>query len=111
MPHVVRTRGVRGATALRRGAWRHQLAQPIVMSAYVGVAEAAREAAVQLLQRRRHDGDVWCLVGELDNALTTGQVAVQAMIDPCDNYAFTPDVATANAVLIRKTIATQALIA
>jgi alkylation response protein AidB-like acyl-CoA dehydrogenase len=87
------------------------VALPIVMSAYVGVAEAAREAAVQLLQRRRDDQDVWYLVGELDTALTTGQMAVRAMIELCNNYAFTPDVATANAVLIRKTIAAEALIA
>jgi alkylation response protein AidB-like acyl-CoA dehydrogenase len=87
------------------------VALPIVMSAYVGVAEAAREAAVQLLQRRRNDQDIWYLVGELENQLTTGQMAVSAMIELCNDYAFTPDVATANAVLIRKTIATQALIA
>jgi alkylation response protein AidB-like acyl-CoA dehydrogenase len=31
------------------------------------------------------------------------------MVELCANYAFTPDVATANAVLIRKTIAVQAL--
>jgi alkylation response protein AidB-like acyl-CoA dehydrogenase len=87
------------------------VAMPIVMSAYVGVAEAAREAAVQLLQRRRDDQDVWYLVGELDTALATGQMAVEAMIDFCNNYSLTPDVARANAVLIRKTIATHALIA
>jgi hypothetical protein len=87
------------------------VAMPIVMSAYVGVADAARASAGQLLQPRRNDRDVWYLVGELDNALTTGQMAVKAMIDLCNNYAFTPDIATANAMLIRKTIATQALMA
>jgi alkylation response protein AidB-like acyl-CoA dehydrogenase len=107
------------AVSLRRprGKWHpfysviSTVALPIVMSAYVGVAEAAREAAVQLLQRRRDDQDVWYLVGELDTALTSGQMAVRAMIELCNNYAFTPDVATANAVLIRKTIAAEALIA
>jgi alkylation response protein AidB-like acyl-CoA dehydrogenase len=87
------------------------VAQSIVMSAYVGVAEAARELAMQDLQRKRADPDVWYTVGEMDNALATGQMAVQAMIDLCANYAFTPDVATANAAFIRKTIATQSLIA
>jgi alkylation response protein AidB-like acyl-CoA dehydrogenase len=45
------------------------------------------------------------------NALATGQMAVLPMIDTCANYAFTPDNATANVVLIRKTIAAEALIA
>jgi alkylation response protein AidB-like acyl-CoA dehydrogenase len=108
-----------GAVSLRRprGKWHpfysviSTVALPIVMSAYVGVAEAAREAAVQLLQRRRDDQDVWYLVGELDNALATGQMAVKSMIDLCNNYVFTPDVATANAAFVRKTIAAQSLIA
>jgi hypothetical protein len=46
----------------------------------------------------------------MENALTPAQMAVRAVIELCDNYAFKPDVATANAVLIRKTIAAQALI-
>jgi alkylation response protein AidB-like acyl-CoA dehydrogenase len=87
------------------------VAQSIVMSAYVGVAEAARDLALQQVQRKREDPDVWYAVGELENALATGQMAVQAMIELCANYAFTPDVATANAAFIRKTIATQSLIA
>ena len=36
-------------------------------------------------------------------------MAVQGMIDLCANYAFRPDVATANAAFVRKTIATQSL--
>ncbi len=87
------------------------VAQSIVMSAYVGVAEAARDLALQHLQRRRGDPDIWYTVGEMENALATGQMAVQGMIDLCANYAFTPDVATANAAFVRKTIATQSLIA
>ena len=58
---------------------------------------------------KRHDPDVWYLVGEMENALATGQMAVQAMIDPCADYTFTSDIATANATLIRKTIAAQSL--
>jgi alkylation response protein AidB-like acyl-CoA dehydrogenase len=108
-----------GAVSLRRprGKWHPfysvvaVVAQSIVMSAYVGVAEAARELALHQLQRKRQDPDVWYAVGELENALATGQMAVQGMIDLCANYAFTPDVATANAALIRKTIAAQSLIA
>jgi len=107
------------AVSLRRarGRW-HPLysavltiAVPIFLSAYVGVAEAARDLALQQLQRKRADADVWYLVGELENALTTGQMAVRELIELCANYAFTPDIPTANAAVIRKTIAAQALLA
>jgi acyl-CoA dehydrogenase len=46
----------------------------------------------------------------MDNALATGQLAVQSMIDLCANYEFAPEIATSNAMAIRKTIATQALL-
>jgi acyl-CoA dehydrogenase len=107
------------AVSLRRarGKW-HPLysavltiAAPIYLSAYVGVAEAARDLALQQLQRKRADADVWYPVGELENALTTGQMAVRELIELCANYAFTPDIPTANAAVIRKTIAAQALLA
>src|SRR5439155_6278278 len=86
------------------------VANPIIMSAYLGVAEAAHDVALQHLQDRRDDPEVWYLVGELENALATADLAVQGMVELCAEYAFTPDVATVNAVLIRKTIAAQALL-
>jgi alkylation response protein AidB-like acyl-CoA dehydrogenase len=87
------------------------IAMPLVTSVYLGVAEAARDLALQQAQRKRDDPDVWYLIGEMENALTTGQLATQAMIDLCANYAFTPDIATANAIFVRKAIAAQALLA
>ena len=86
------------------------IALPLIESAYLGVAEAARDLAVQQVHRKREDPEVWYLLGELDNALTTAQLAVQSGIDLCANYTFTADDATANAAAIRKTIAAQALI-
>jgi acyl-CoA dehydrogenase len=86
------------------------VAVPIVMAVYVGIAEAARELAVQLLQRKRHEADVWYLVGEMDNALATAQLALESMIDLCADYSFAPDHATANAEFIRKTIVADAVV-
>ena len=74
------------------------------------MAEAARDLALRQVQRKRDDPEVWYLVGEMENALVTGQLALREMIELCADYSFTPDVATANAVLIRKTIAAQALL-
>jgi alkylation response protein AidB-like acyl-CoA dehydrogenase len=85
------------------------IAGPLVASAYLGVAEAARDLALQKVARKRDDPDVWYLVGEMENALVTGQMAVQAMIELCADYTFAPDVATTNSMLIRKTIAAQSL--
>ncbi len=106
-----------GAISLRRprGVWHPFfnviviVAMPIVMSVYLGVAEAGRDLALRQVQRKRQDPDVWSLVGEMENALATGQMAVREMIELNDNYAFAPDNATASAVLVRKTIAAQSL--
>jgi acyl-CoA dehydrogenase len=79
------------------------------MSVYLGVAEAARDLALEQITRKRGDPDVWYLVGEMENALTTGQLAVQDMVQICADYGFAPEVPTANAILIRKSIAADAL--
>jgi alkylation response protein AidB-like acyl-CoA dehydrogenase len=87
------------------------IALPLVMSVYLGVAEAARDLALQQVQRKRDDADVWYLLGEMENALATGQLATRAMIELCADYAFAPDIDTANALFVRKTIAAHALLA
>jgi alkylation response protein AidB-like acyl-CoA dehydrogenase len=83
---------------------------PLVMSVYLGVAEAARSLTLEQVARKRDDPDVWSLLGEQENALTTGQMAVEGMVALCADYTFTPDMATTNAVLVRKTIAAEALL-
>jgi alkylation response protein AidB-like acyl-CoA dehydrogenase len=85
------------------------VALPLVMSVYLGVAEAARDLALQQVARKRDDPNAWYLVGELENALATGHLAVQGLVDLCADYTFAPEVSTANAVFVRKTIAAQAL--
>jgi len=85
------------------------VALPIVLSVYLGVAEAARDLALQQVAKKRDDPDVWSLVGEMDNALVTGQMAVREMVELCADYTFAPEVATANAIFVRKTIAAESL--
>jgi acyl-CoA dehydrogenase len=79
------------------------------MSVYAGVAQAARDLALQLVAKKRDDPNVWYLIGEMENALTAGQMAVQATIDLNAEYAFVPGTETTNAMLIRKTIAVESL--
>jgi alkylation response protein AidB-like acyl-CoA dehydrogenase len=87
------------------------VALPLIMSVYTGVAEAACDLALGRARQKADDPTVPYLVGEMDNALVTAQLAVQGMVDLCANYAFQPTVQTANAVLIRKTIAAKACLA
>jgi alkylation response protein AidB-like acyl-CoA dehydrogenase len=84
------------------------IALPLIMSVYLGVAEAARELVLQQLAKKRDDADVWYQVGEMENALVTGRMAVRELIDLCADYSFAPEIPTANAAFIRKTIATDA---
>lgn len=108
-----------GAVSSRRprGAWVPffnvitAVAVPLIMSVYLGVAEAARDLALQAVAKKRDDPDLWYQVGEMENALTTAQMAVQGTIDICAEYNFVPELTTANAILVRKTIAAQSLLA
>jgi len=85
------------------------VASPMVTSVYLGVAEAAHALALRSAARKRDDPDVWYLLGEMENALVTGQIAVEEMIERCADLTFVPDVNTANAIFIRRTIAAEAL--
>lgn len=86
------------------------VAMPLVMSVYAGIAEAASDRALSIARKKPHDPNLPYLIGEMDNALVTAQMAVTGMVDLCADYAFEPSVQTANAGLIRKTIAARACI-
>jgi acyl-CoA dehydrogenase len=77
------------AVALKRksGKW-HPLidtitlvALPLILVVYVGVAEAAREIAIDMARKKRDDRNVQALAGEMDNELTTAQLAIARMIE------------------------------
>jgi acyl-CoA dehydrogenase len=86
------------------------VALPLIMSVYIGVAEAAYDLALTQVARKREDPHLPYLLGEMTNALTTAQMALQGMIDTTDNYNFALVNETANAIVIRKTIAARAAI-
>ncbi|HET7771294.1 MAG TPA: acyl-CoA dehydrogenase family protein [Chloroflexota bacterium] len=89
------------------------VAMPLVMSVYLGVAEAACDLALAAARKKAErslDPNAPYLVGEMDNLLVTAQLAVQGMVELCADYAFQPTVQTANAVFIRKSIAARACI-
>lgn len=107
------------AVALRRPrgayhpAWNAILtvAMPLIMSAYVGVAEAAARIATEAARKRRDEPEAPYLLGEMTNALTTAQLAVDDMVVIANDWDFTPATETANAILVRKSIAAEAVLA
>lgn len=107
------------AVALRRPhgtyhpAWNVILtvAMPLIMSAYLGVAEAAAETALTMAKKRIDEPTTPYLLGELTNLLTTAQLARDDMVRIADDLGFEATTETANAVLVRKAITSRAALA
>jgi acyl-CoA dehydrogenase len=85
------------------------VALPIFLGVYVGVAEAARELAVEDARKKWNGDDPHLpqLLGEMDCALMAAQLALQDMIRSTNNYEFELSLETANRTLIQKTILSQ----
>lgn len=83
------------------------VALPLIMSVYRGIAETARERACAMVSDSI-DPVTPYLLGEMENALTTAQLAVDDMIRIVGDFSFTPDLDTVNEIVKRKTIAAEA---
>jgi alkylation response protein AidB-like acyl-CoA dehydrogenase len=79
------------------------VAMPLIMSVYTGIAEKAATIAREKAAKRP-DPSTPYLLGEMENALTTTQLAHASMVDIANNFDFDPVDATANDILMRKTI-------
>lgn len=82
------------------------VALPVFYAAYLGVAEAARDRAVQLCERKRDDPHVPYLLGEMQNELVTAQLAHAGMVDVARTSK--PGPATSAATLCRRSIFVKA---
>jgi alkylation response protein AidB-like acyl-CoA dehydrogenase len=87
------------------------VAMPLIMSVYTGLAEAAAKIGQQQAGKRRADAVVPYLLGELTNHLTMAQLAVDDMVRLANDLNFAMDLEVANAVLIRKTIVAEHVLA
>jgi alkylation response protein AidB-like acyl-CoA dehydrogenase len=85
------------------------VAAPIFLSAYIGVAESAAVLAREGSRKRLTDPHLPYLLGEMENALATAQMAWREMVQAAAGYDFGPELARANATLIRKSIAARAV--
>ena len=97
----------------RKGAWGPfhlvvLVALPLVYAVYVGLAEAARDIAIEAATKRRDASDVRLNVGEMENELCKAQLALESalVIAATDK----PNPATTNEMLKRRTICGNAAI-
>ena len=87
------------------------VAMPLIMSAYLGVAESAFAIAARQARMRKADAMTSIMVGELTNHLAQARLAVGDLIRLVNDYDFRPDAQLASEVLVRKTLAANAMIA
>lgn len=84
-------------------------AMPLIMSAYVGIADAAVDASLAIVGGRA-DSHIVQLAGEMLNAHITGVDAVGAMMASSQNLHFDNTDEHSSRILARKTVAADALI-
>ena len=87
------------------------LALPILMSAYVGVAERAVALATENCRKRREDANVQYLIGELRNRIFVVRAIWNAHVDNANEYDFDPTLERACSAVEGKATLAEACIA
>lgn len=87
------------------------VALPLIMSAYTGTAEAAAGIARSKARGRIGDPVTPYLTGEMENLLTTTQIAHADMVRLANDLKFEPSIELASQMLTRKTIVANHVIA
>ncbi len=82
------------------------IAMPIIMSAYLGIADAALELARAAAAKR--PDELAGAFGEMQNRHTAAAIAHADMVRLGDNYGFTPSNELSSAILTRKTLLADA---
>ncbi len=83
-------------------------ALPIVYAAYVGIAEAARDLAIEMSRKRKEDASLPYLIGEMENQLVTAQAALASAVTLATTAKPGPE--ASSAMLVRRTIMGQAVL-
>jgi alkylation response protein AidB-like acyl-CoA dehydrogenase len=81
---------------------------PIIFSAYVGVAEAARDIALGLAARKKDDPATALLLGELENQIIAAQIALESMVAMVSTHKPGPE--TTSAMAARRTLVATAVL-
>ena len=85
------------------------IAWTLVMSAYVGIAEAARDTALSQAAKKKDDPLIQEMVGEMDTELLTAQSALRQMIEMASADC-QPSIDNSNLIYQHKTIAVKGAI-
>jgi alkylation response protein AidB-like acyl-CoA dehydrogenase len=85
------------------------IAFPLIYSAYVGVAQGARDRALFLARRKAEDEALPYLVGEMENAFIAADLAWGRMVEIAENGSPGPE--TTGAAMTCRTLVAQAAIA
>ncbi|MBL6957771.1 MAG: acyl-CoA/acyl-ACP dehydrogenase [Rhodospirillales bacterium] len=86
------------------------VAMPLIMSAYMGLAENAADIARKQAAKNTADPHLPYLLGEMENQLTTALVAYESMVGITNDFDFEPVVENPDNILKRKTIIAKAVI-
>ena len=81
---------------------------PLIYSVYLGVAEAARDIAVQRCRNRRESRDLPYLVGEMENELAAARLAYRDIVDAAATQE--PGEQTTNRVMTGRAILARSVI-
>ncbi len=84
------------------------IAFPLIYSAYLGVAEGARDSALETARRKPANAGLIELTGEMPNAFCTAETVLNAMIATAQSA--TPGPETTSAVMTGRTVAGRAAI-
>src|SRR5690606_20374553 len=84
------------------------IALPLIYSVYLGIAEAARDRAVEIAKGRRMDEGLVGSVGEMENELATARLAHADMVATAARSDPGPD--TTNRIAIGRTLVGRAAI-
>jgi alkylation response protein AidB-like acyl-CoA dehydrogenase len=81
---------------------------PLIYAAYLGLAEAMRDATLRLAQRRRREADFAAVIGEIENELAAARLAHRDMVaaaEACDE----PGAETTNRIMTGRTLLGRAV--
>jgi alkylation response protein AidB-like acyl-CoA dehydrogenase len=82
---------------------------PLIYAVYLGIAEAARDAALALVRKRPEDPGLPYLVGEMENELATARMAHRDMVEAADGCE-EPGPETTNRIIVGRTLVGRAVI-
>ncbi len=81
---------------------------PLIYSVYLGIAEAARDRAVEIAAKRHGNTDLEHVIGELETQLASARLAIDEMIRLSDHCE--PGADTTNRMMMCRTLAERGVI-